>query len=80
MSKTIVFKPEFETKLKQLKVKTKFVNNLRKARKLEYTNNSMEAIVELLNGCTDFRSFIINAFFWKITPEGEDFWDNIANA
>lgn len=75
MSKTIVFKPEFETKLKQLKVKTKFVNNLRK-----YTNNSMEDVVAWLNCSKSFSLFICNAFLWRSTPEGADFWNNIANS
>lgn len=80
MSKTIMFKSEFETKLKQLKVKTKFVNNLRNAKKLEYTNNSMENIIELLNCFNSFEFFISYAFYWENTPEGCGFWMNISKS
>jgi len=72
MSKTIIFKPEFEKKLKRLKIKTKFVRNLRNC-KFVYTN------LGLLNITNDWEDFIRLAFKWSNSPEGFEYWDNIAN-
>lgn len=75
MSKTIYFKPEFESKLKQLKIKTKFVNNLRIAlRTIENKDDRMF----YLNTADNFSTFVKRAFVWSVTPEEYDFWDIIS--
>ena len=72
--KTYRFKPEFEEKLKRLRVKKKFLTNL----KNRYEDN-LGPILELLNNRIDWYNFIIAAFVWENTPEHHDFWSKIAN-
>jgi len=70
MAKTIVFKEKFEKKLKKLRVKIKFVNNVKK----QGTLRCLQTISE----DDDFESFVASAFKWVFTPEGYLFWENIA--
>lgn len=78
MAKTIIFKPEFEQKLKELKVKTKFINNLRyycKAWEVPLDKKIAE-----MNNVNTFKDFVGMAYIWTNTPEGYEFWDKIANS
>jgi len=72
MSKTIIFKSEFENKLKKLKIKTKFIKNLRNYKRTYLT-------LERLNAIHNWEDFISLSFKWSSTPEGFEYWDNIAN-
>jgi len=72
--KTIRFKPEFETKLKKLRIKTLFVKRLREDGPLNKRR------VSSLNGMISFCSFIMGSFIWNDTKEGYKFWDKIANS
>lgn len=76
-SKTIIFKPEFETKLKKLKIKTKFVKNFNDP-KWSNPNITKENQIECLNALGWFI-FVVFAFNWKNTQEGQEYWENIAN-
>lgn len=72
----LVIRPEFEDKLKALRIKTKFLNNCNKVEwpypsKGYFRRNQNEAI-------TWFR-FIVNSFHWDSTPEGYYYWSNIAD-
>jgi hypothetical protein len=84
MSETIVFKPEFENKLKELKVKTRFVKNFKNRNKNRQTKKWLvissidEIAVKELNSKDSFFIFIDHAFLWVSTPEGYDFWIEIA--
>jgi hypothetical protein len=74
MSKTIVFTPEFENKLKRLKVKTKFIKNVNKYKRDSYIGTNHLS----LNKESEWLFFIANAFPWSNSPEGIDFWAKIA--
>jgi hypothetical protein len=76
MSRTIVFKPEFEAKLKKLKIKTKFVKNW-KANKWKVTNPIYQR--EKANSADNWEWFIIYAFSWQLAPEGHDYWEHISD-
>ena len=77
MSKTIVFKKEFEDKLKELKIKTKFVKNVKDdCKRHDY---SLQKRLYELNSKTYWFNFINNAFWWHMTPEGHAYWDVIAD-
>lgn len=76
MSKTIVFKEPFESKLKELKIKTKFVKNFNNP-KWDYSNKE-----QLRKNCLNtnyWDDFISFAFNWSNSPEGHDYWSNIEN-
>jgi len=68
----LIIKPEFDEKLKKLRVKTRFLNNLKKKR----ANPKM--ILQRLNTYETFNEFISEAFYWEDTPEGYDYWDEIS--
>jgi len=68
----LIIKPEFDEKLKKLQVKTRFVNNLKEQ------NDHPEFGLKSLNKYESFKTFIARAFFWHITPEGHDYWDEIS--
>lgn len=74
-SKTIVFKPEFEAKLKKLKIKTKFVKNFNNPKWIipENTESYRE-------GCLNaecWTDFINMSFSWRNSPEGFVYWYKI---
>lgn len=79
MSKTIVFKPEIETKLKKLRIKTKFVKYWiankwlfeSYAKRHRKEANSYEK-------ANNWSLFIICAFQWLLTEEGYDYWNKIS--
>jgi hypothetical protein len=75
MAKTITFKPEFEKKLKKLKIKTKFVKNW-KANKWATSNPTANR--ELALQVNSWEEFIMYAFGWNMTSEGYDYWYNIS--
>lgn len=74
MAKTIVFKPEFEAKLKKLKIKTKFVSNIKKH---SHNGSTFNEQIAFLNTLLTWNGFIRSAFVWSETPEGSDFWFNL---
>jgi predicted CopG family antitoxin len=76
--KTIIFKEEFEAKLKKLKVKRRFVRNLRAS--VETKKNNIELAVNVLNGYDNFELFCIQAFSWGRTSEGVEFWQEISES
>lgn len=84
MAKTIVFKPEFEKKLKDLKIKTKFVKNFKIKEWPASEHNSVPFSIENNHACclttNNWFRFIQNAFNWDTTLEGYDYWKNIANS
>lgn len=75
MAKTIIFKPEFEQKLKELKVKTKFVNNLKAYCK--QCHYCLATKIAALNNKDTFSRFIGEGFIWADTPEGHAVWNDI---
>ena len=75
MSKTIVFKKEFEDKLKKLKIKTKFVNNIKAYCKLR--DRDLQKHIDRLNLQETWDHFTYWSFIWGETPEGYDYWNNI---
>ena len=75
MIKTIVFKKEFEDKLKELKIKTKFVKNVKDYCKRNYYD--LQYHLHDLNEKVHWRSFVDFAFTWSRTPEGHNYWSGI---
>lgn len=67
-------KPEFMAKLKQLRVKTKFINNIMHPK--WNATASIPALKACLNATT-WQEFIDECFNWKNSPEGHDFWSII---
>jgi hypothetical protein len=73
MAKNIKIQPEFDAKLKKLRIKTKFMNNFGKWGPFDvaqYKENCLNT-----NNWGDFIDF---AFHWGLSPEGSEFWFNIA--
>ena len=68
----LIIKPEFDKKLKKLRVKTRFLNNLKKKRA------NPEMALQHLNSHKNFSEFISDAFFWDNTPEGTIYWYEIS--
>jgi len=69
----VTFKPEFEAKLKELGIKEQFVNN--------WNNEAISThniCNELSMPISSWESFIANGFDWDNTPEGSDFWLQVA--
>jgi len=77
MAKTIVFKKEFEDKLKKLKIKTKFLNNLTVESVNQNIGNhfqTIEEVVKHLNSKQSWLDFLRCSFFWRTSNEGADYW------
>jgi hypothetical protein len=77
MSKTIVIKPEFDAKLKKLRIKTKFMNNFGKWGTCIDTQGVLYLKSECLNAHC-WYSFVVSAFESKLSPQGQDFWYEVA--
>lgn len=72
-------KPEFMAKLKKLRVKTKFMNNIMDSQ-WEFSYAIPNKTEINLNNCitaNNWDTFIGNAFNWESSPEGSDFWADI---
>jgi hypothetical protein len=79
MSKTIVFAPEIEKKLKRLKIKTKFVKYWL-ANKWETTDPDFKRSIAIsAEKDNNWFTFINYSFNWNLTEEGWDYWIKIAN-
>jgi hypothetical protein len=77
MSKTIVFKTEFEEKLKKLKIKTKFVKNLKNP---QWSFMDMiDSYKQKFENATSWKTFVVYSFRWERTPEGHLYWERISN-
>ena len=79
---TITFKPEFESKLKRLRIKTKFVKNLKGyVKQIGVSDSNQEIlnqIIKNLNTSSSWDLFITRAFTWCETPEGRGYWLEIS--
>lgn len=73
--KTVKFKEPFESKLKKLRIKTKFVNNINKGN----IDLNLKDKVDLLNEIQLWGDFIKSGFIFAETPEGKEFWYNISS-
>jgi hypothetical protein len=65
-----MFKKEYDDMLVKLHVKDIFTRNFLQ----------LNGDYESLNESEDFNDFILCGFPWDETPEGLEFWDNIANS
>jgi hypothetical protein len=74
----IILKPEFEKKLKKLKIKTKFLKNCRNP-KWRKDLRSADFYRRKMNEANSWPFFIDYAFQWVESPEGHEFWKDIAN-
>lgn len=74
---TIVFKKEFEVKLKKLRIKTKFIHNIKHYRT---EGDSFKERIIFLNkeSNKNWRNFILAAFSWENTPEGVNYWSKVS--
>ena len=68
-------KPELMAKLKQLRVKIKFMNNIIHPKWVVVSDT--EWYLKQCLGAETWSTFIKNAFNWTNSPEGYDFWENI---
>jgi len=77
-TKTIKFKPEFEEKLKDLGIKTRFVKNfLNRNKKCHWSHipiDNEKALDYIQSGSFEF--LISHAFSWD-TKEGHHYWAKI---
>jgi hypothetical protein len=87
MSKTIVFKPEIEAKLKKLRIKTKFVKNWIANRwynkkwykdEEEYIALKNRNDTKFYEEVNNWYMFIVTSFDWAITEEGHEYWSKIS--
>jgi hypothetical protein len=69
--KTINFHPNVVAQLKQLRLYTKFIKNVRAYRKCNPSVNSPDLSTD------STLSVLWAAFVWNNTPEGHDFWENV---
>ena len=77
MNKTIIFDEPFESKLKELRIKTRFVKNVKKhCKRYDY---SLQDWIKRMNRCTTWYDFVYVAFTLCETPEGRTYWRHIAN-
>lgn len=76
MSKTIGFKPEFEKKLKELRIKTKVIKNIKLF--CHSTKTPFNRKLEFINESDSWRIAVNRFFIWSSTPEEFDFWKNIS--
>ena len=79
MNKTIIFDEPFESKLKELRIKTRFVKNIKDYCK--QNNRDLQKHLDFLNQSIAWYTFIDHAFIWCFTPEyktKQDYWANIA--
>ena len=75
MSKTIIFDEPFESKLKELKIKTRFINNIKNHCKR--TDYDFQKKLNELNRQPNWYCFIGSGFLFINTPEGATYWYNI---
>lgn len=73
------FKEEFETILKKLKIKRRFLNNIEKQYHRNGDMGVVNAHLEQLNEEITFSEFINRAFAWNATTEGSAYWSYIYN-
>ena len=76
-NKTIIFAPEFEKKLKELRIKTAFIEELRKSQVLN-AKTLAEKVKEVNRECT-WEMLIMYSLQWALCKErrglsGSDFW------
>jgi hypothetical protein len=69
-------RPEFDRKLKELKIKGKYIKNVRNP-KWNCPYNA-EYLKRYKDGTAIFETFIKKSFNWENSPEGFDFWDQIS--
>lgn len=73
-TRTIKFSPEHERRLRRLCIKKQFLNNITaRGRDAE-----IYAQLSIKNGHS-WYDLIKSAFIWIKSPEGHDYWENIAN-
>ena len=92
MGVEIQFKFEFESKLKKLRIKSKFVKEMKSyvSRKLllprelklhlkgvdRNTHRNIDSAA-ILNQSKNWETFIVNAFIWEETSDGYMYWREI---
>ena len=82
MSKTIVFPEPFESRLKTLRCKTRFIKNRR-----AYVTRNKNYVGSILNTTSDLETLfffektwqntIANSFSWSSTKEGYSYWEKV---
>ena len=77
-------KPEFETKLREIGVYSRFIKNLKKVGKWKsggyveaWDNVTITELIERINKLDSFKEFIGRSFPWEQTEEGFIFWRNL---
>lgn len=73
-----LFKQEFEQKLLYLKIKTKFITEIRKDLKNFNQEDQFNKRIEMANKKQHWSSFIATAFIWEDTKDGFEYWAKIA--
>ena len=71
----LVIRPEFEKKLRELKILTKFKKNCANP-KWVISDPLKRRIIQ--NNTLVWSEFIDEAFYWELSPEGHFYWSNIA--
>ena len=78
MQEKNLFKKEFEQRLLFLRIKTKFVKEIKKDLKNFKQEDQFNKRVEMANKKDLWASFIATAFIWDTTTDGLSYWKNIA--
>lgn len=75
--KTLIFKPEYEQKLKSLRIKTKFCKRLNAGR---IYKESLDETAAYVNNQPSWLLFILGAFdFFTLSKEESKFWADISD-
>jgi hypothetical protein len=72
--KVIKFSPEHERRLRRLCIKTQFLKNIA-AHGHDVENYALWSIENKIG----WGGLINSAFIWSESPEGDAYWENIAN-
>lgn len=69
---TIQFRPEFETKLKELGIRDQFINNLFDPKCQTVSFNRQRGLL-----AETWEQLTLTSFDWYLSQEGEEFWERI---
>lgn len=72
--KVIRFSPEHERRLRRLCIKKQFLKNI-----AAYRHDVEDFALWSIENKIGWGSLINSAFLWSESPEGDDYWENIAN-
>ena len=78
-TKTIKFSKDNETRLKKLKIKTMFVNEMKACEKRQgFSKEKLDTRLKYLTGNITFFYLILSAFDWSLSEKRGNYWNSIS--